>query len=278
MNFKIQTLICIIMLSISFNLFAQTRTSYIPLEVGKYWTKRVVTEDDNNHTRKRYFYRPIRFESLELICADTNVIQIRAMLTSNSKSLDFSLIIDGNETKYSQNISHSDNNFFYIEPVNIKIPKNVNSIYVKTRNPNAYFRHYEVKNIILKPITSLIEPFTYNNKYILKSPDSSSEYFSSSSNKLLTYEILEDGDIYFFVRTIVTNTSGATIDIFKNNEINQTIVLSNSQSKDYRLANNKVTIGRRIEIKNLKKGDTLTIAPKTNHEVIVRMFLTTQPK
>ncbi|MDD4155326.1 MAG: hypothetical protein PHY08_02030 [Candidatus Cloacimonetes bacterium] len=274
---NLKLIICISFVFASINLLSQTKTTYYPLNVGKHWSKRIVTEVENNKSLKRYYYRPNRFETMELKCEDNTTIQLRAMLKEKADKLDFSIIIENQETKYTLNIMNNDNKYYYADPININIPSNVNSIRVKTRNPNAYFRHYRFKTTKLQPITKLINPETYHKSYTLTSTETKSDYFSSTEQTFLTYKITKDGDAYFFVRSIKDNSAGATIDIFLNNDIYKTIVLSKSTSKDYKIDNQEVSLGKKIEINNLKENDILTIIPKTNHEIIVRMFLTTQP-
>lgn len=278
MKSKNKILILLFLMLVSRALYAGTVTNYIPLEVGEHWSRLAVREKSGDNYINRFYYRPIRFESLEMICGEHEKIQLRGMLTRKANSLDITVVINGVEKRHSLKVVRNDDRYFYTESLNLDIPKNTNSFHIKTRNPNAYFRHYRVRTVQLKPKTYTLEAETFANKHILTSKNTKSEYFSADENKFLTYKADADGDIHFFIRSINDNGSGATVDMFLNSQLNQTIVLSNRVARDFRINNQRVSPGRRIELKNIKKGDVITITPKTSHEIIVRMFLTTNPR
>lgn len=273
MNIYHKSLLVFTIISLSFvSLLAQTRTTYSPLKVGEHWSRRVVTEENNS---RRFYYRPVRFEYLEMNTENVKNLQIRSMLTKEAKELVIFVKINNTEKKHTLKINKSDNRYFYTENLNLEIPTGTNSIFIKTRNPDAYFRHYRITKKTMKPKVYSLTPQSYHKKYILKSKTSNSEYYSANESKVLTYKADADGSVYFFVRSIRKERTGATVDIFVNSNLNQTVILPNKTSKDYSLDNEKVSTGTRIEIKDLKKGDTITITPKTNHEIISRLFITT---
>jgi len=253
-------------------LFSQVQTKLTPLSVGEHWSRRIVTE--NGH--KRFYYRPDRFEFMEINANGASELQLNAVLTqqADSHEIDVVVRIDKAEQRHTMKIVRKDDKYLYTEPLRLQLDSQTSSVWVKTRNPWVYFRGYSVTTIRRKQRIVLQKPTTYWNSHLLLSPNAQSEYFSGNSENILSYTATANGDIYFFIRAIRDGRKAVTIDILKNGELLQTTVLPNKTSKDYKIAERRVTTGMKIELPAIKAGDTITILPKTEHEVIVRMFQT----
>jgi len=255
-------------LIISYPLLAQTKLT--PLPVGEHWSRRIVTE--NGH--KRFYYRPDRFEYMEIQTTGTNELQLNGILTQPATNLDVTVRINSTTQKHTLQIARHDDKYYYTQPLKIQLDTNTESVWIYTRNPWAYFRGYSVTTTQRKPKTVLQRPLTFWNTHQLQSLDSTSEYFSGNSEHILSYKAETDGNIHFFIRAIRDGRKAVTIDILKNGELLQTNVLPNKTSKDYKIGDIRVTTGMRIELANIKAGDTISIVPKTEHEIITRFYLT----
>jgi len=127
----------------------------------------------------------------------------------------------------------------------------------------------------MRPRLFVLEAVDYWERYTLHSADTDSEYFGAYTRHAVTYQVDTDGDVHFFVRSLREDRTGATIEILVNSQLHQTAVLPNRTSSDFWISDVEVSTGSRIEIPNLKAGDTITILPRTEHIIIIRMFLTT---
>ena len=269
---KYITMIAILLLSIT-KIFPQNETAMTPLTVGEHWTKRVVTEENN---AKRFYYRPHRFEYMEMQTQNLSEIQLRAVLTQKATQIEIFIKIGQTEQKHTIPVNRNDDYFYYAEPITINIPTTTETIHIRTRNPHAYFRHYTQRQRTLKPKNIRMIPETYFQRHILSSQRTNSEYFSANDENTIKYIADTDGDIYFFARSIREGRQTATIDIIVNNSLRQTTILPNKTSTDYKIGDARVSTGMRIEIKDIKRGDIIEIVPKTWHEIVTRMFITTK--
>jgi hypothetical protein len=134
--------ILLLLIIYSITLFSQVKISYKTLEIGEHWSKRIVEEEN----KKRYYFRPKRFEFMEINTNNTENIQIRGILSKKSNSIIMSVKIDKSVQKHKMKISNFDEKYYYLETIDLNIPKNTEKIYIKTRNPNTYFRVYEIVN------------------------------------------------------------------------------------------------------------------------------------
>jgi hypothetical protein len=252
---------------------AKVETTYHPLDVDEHWSKRSVSE----HTGKnRFYYRPDRFEFMELHVQDAEQIQLRGVLSEKASSIDVTIKIGKVEKKYTMKTMSHDDIYYYLEPLQIDIPKGQKSFFIKTRNPNAYFRHFEVKHREMKPKVYAIEPLEFWKSHQLISETSNSVYYSGNIDNLLSYKAPIDCYLHFYIRSIKDGRKSVTVDILKNGELIQTTILSNITSSDYKAGNLAVTAGKKIELSEVKHGDVISIIPRTEHEVLTRFYVTTK--
>ncbi|MCL1827010.1 MAG: hypothetical protein FWG20_03115 [Candidatus Cloacimonetes bacterium] len=265
--------LCACILALPTAAFCQTKTSYVPLEVGEHWSRRSVSEEGSN---SRIYYRPKRFSYMEMQTDGTQTIQLRAFSTQKTNTIEVKIKIGNDEKRYTLDVLPESKNLYFTEPIDITIPAETQSISLYTRNPNAFFRHYEVKTRFMQPKVYTLQPTSFSDVHKLKSGDSSSEYHSATQKTHLVYKITEDGTVHFYLRSIRTNKKEVLVDLFINDSLHETIIIRNSTSNDYSLGDLQVSTGRRIENIHLKKDDVLTLVPQSDNEVICRMFLTSK--
>jgi hypothetical protein len=214
---------------------------------------------------------------MEMDVTGVRTVQLRGFLTQKANSVDIGVRIGGVETRYNLNIMTSGTQeHYWFESLELNIPDNVNTIYVRTRNPNAFFRHYRINTRELRPRSYVLDAESYFERRVLISETSESDYFSAYTRHPVMYRADADGDIHFFVRSLREDRTGATIEIHVNSQLHQTSIIPNRSATDFRVDDLEVSPGLRIEIKDVKKGDTITIFPRTEHIIITRMFLTTK--
>jgi len=259
-----------VMMVLTTPLFAQTNPTFTPLPVGEHWSRRVVSEDGT----RRFYYRPDRFEFMEIYTAGVSELQLRCMLTEVATEVTVLVVVDGQESRHTIGVVNHDDRYYYTKPLNITLEKDTEVVKVYTRNPFAYFRGYSVKTPKPRSHSSVLTPIAFWNNYQLVSPKSNSEYFSGNNEHILKYKAEADGNAYFFIRAIRDGRKGVTVDILKNDLVIQTTVLPNKTSKDYKIGEQRVTTGTKIELPGIKAGDEIIIMPKTEHEIITRMFIT----
>jgi len=281
-NLTLAISLVLLLLSLSTSLYTQSGVTYTPLPVGEHWSRRVVSEDG----AKRFYYRPDRFEFMEIYTAGVSELQLRCMLTEPATEVAVLVVVDGQESRHTLGVVNHDDRYYYTKPLNIKLTQDaegaspfptqreVEKVKIYTRNPFAYFRGYSVKTPKPRMRTSVLTPIAFWNNYQLVSPRSNSEYFSGNNEHILKYRAEDDGDVYFFIRAIRDGRKGVTVDIVKNDVVIQTTVLPNKTSKDYKIGEQRVTTGTKIELPGIKTGDEIIIMPKTEHEIITRMFIT----
>jgi hypothetical protein len=270
MRYNILTLFLVLILASS--LSARIHTTYRPLDVGEHWSRRAVNEEGT----PRFYFRPDRFEFMQMDTRDVTELQIRGVTTERATSVDAIIRIGNTDTRHTFNIVRNDDTYFYMQPLILRIPAHIDSISIYTRNPFSYFRHYNVRHRQMRPRLILMEPIAYWNRHILTSEETTSEYFSGNSENRLTYRAEVDGDIHFFIRSIREGRRGVTVDILKNDVLLQTTVLPSLTSREYSIGETRVTTGLRVELTDISAGDTITIRPRTEHEIITRFFLTTK--
>ena len=255
-------------------LYADATATYTPLSVGEHWSRRVVEDDDGV---RRLFYRPKRFDWMEMDVTGLRSVQLRGFLAHRANDIEIGVRINGVETRHTLRVHHIDDSFFWLESLDINIPEGVNSIYIRTRNPHAFFRHFRIVNRRqMRPKVYVLDAEDYWRRYTLNSERTESEYFGGYTRHGVTYRADADGSVHFFVRSLREDGSGATVEILVNSQLHQTTVLPNRTSRDFWVSDTGVSPGVRVEIPNLNAGDTITIVPRTEHVIITRMFLTTR--
>jgi len=272
-RFRTKYVILIIFLFSFIGLYSDIAISYTPQNVGEHWSRRVVEGEDEV---RRMFYRPRRFDWMEMDVTGAQSIQLRGFLVHRGTDLDITIRVGNVETRHNLQVQHVDDRFFWLEIIELDIPEGVTSIYIRTRNPHAFFRHFRVNRRQMRPRLLVLEAESYWERYILYSAETESEYFGAYTRHAVTYRADVDGDVHFFVRSLREDRTGATIEILVNNQLHQTTVLPNRTSRDFWTGNVGVSTGTRIEIPGLSAGDTITIIPRTEHIIITRMFLTTK--
>jgi hypothetical protein len=213
---------------------------------------------------------------MEMDTREVTELQIRGVTTEKATSVDVIIRVGDTDTRHTFNIVRNDDTFYYMQPLTLRLPANIDTISIYTRNPFAYFRHYHIRHRQMRPRLHVLEPIVYWNRHILVSEETNSEYFSGNSENRLSYRADVDGDIHFFIRSIREGRRGVTVDILKNDELLQTTVLPSLTSREYSIGETRVTTGLRVELPDIKAGDTITIRPRTEHEIITRFFLTTK--
>lgn len=254
-------------------LYSQTRTTFTPLSVGEHWSRRGVREDGD---RSRWYYRPDRFEYMQMETDGSTELQIRGVLTQKATSVDITLRINNAEQRHTLGVLRNDDNFYYIEPLNLTLPPRTQYIYIRTRNPHAYFRAYRTNHRQMRPRLINMTPIAHWQSHYLTSPATNSLYYSGNSEHPLIYRADTDGSIHFFIRAIRDGRKAVTVDIYKNDTLIQTSILPNRTSSDYMIGDKRVTTGMRIELLDIKRGDRVKILSRTEHEIITRFFLTTR--
>jgi len=254
-------------------LFSQNSVpSYLPLSVGAYWSRKAINDGKKSH----YYYRPQRFDYLKMETSGSQTIQIRAFVTQKFSSLDIYLNIADSEKKYTLNFSHHEKNIYYTEPINITIPSDIDYFSLKTRHPHAYFRHYKVQQEQKQQKVFTLKPNIYRQSLLLQSTNSHSEYFSADQEYFLQYLTLYEGDIHFYLRSIMGIKEETTVGVYVNDKLRQTIVIPSKISAEYQLPNNQVSIGCRVDLPLLQPDDVIKLIPQSSNEIICRMFLTTK--
>ena len=121
-----------------------------------------------------------------------------------------------------------------------------------------------------------MRPTHYGQTFQLQSATSASEYFSGTNEQPIIYQATQAGDVHFFLRSLAHQRKETVVEVYVNNVLRQTIEISDRISSDYFIEGQRVSIGRRVELFNLKPDDVIKIITPETDEIICRMFITTQ--
>ncbi len=273
---QIKIIIIFLIMLTTVSLFGKTVIKWKSIPVTKYWSRRAIQLDNN---QKYFFYRPIRFEKMNIDISNQKEIQIRTIGKEKNENVKFTVYLNGKETEYTIKSVKNDQNYYYYEPVNITIDKGSKELQIYTRNPNLYFRAFvkEVKVIKSTPNSLVLKANQFKRVVNLVSKKSRHEYYVYDKNQSIKYSIKYNGELNAFVRFFpIADKSEAQIQVFVNQELRETYTYSPKISKDYKANDLKVSIGRKLNIPDLKKNDQVEIKVISNHEVLMRSIFKTK--
>lgn len=276
MNNRLRNIVLILVLLTSISLFGKTIIKWKSIPVTKYWSRRAVKLDNN---QKYFFYRPIRFEKMNIDVTDLKDIQLRIIAKEKGDFAKFTVIINGKETEFNSKSIKNDQNYYYYEPVNLTLEKGTKELQVFTRNPNLYFRAFskDVKIVKSIPNSLVINANQFKRKVNLVSKKSRNEYYVFDKNQPLEYTVKYNGSVESYVRFFPTiDKTDAQIQVYVNNVLKESYTYTPKISKDYKANDSKISIGRKLKFDNLKKNDQVVVKVLSAHEVLMRSILKTK--
>jgi hypothetical protein len=274
-SLKINVWLLAVLLIFSVCVEAKTVTHWKPLPVTKYKSRRVVNLDAKS---KVFFYRPMRFEKMPVDVNGLATIQIKTVSKVKDQSVKFTVYVDGKAQDYTVKLNASTNNFSFYESVNIALAKGSKEIAIYTRNPNVYFRAYAkiVKVIKEIPKSVTLKAESYKKISVLTIDKIRKEYYLGDSSNSIKYTAKYNGTVISWFRFLpMANKSAAKIEIYVNNTLRDSYSFSHKISGKYKVNGIKVSVGKKVMIKDIKKNDKIEIRVTSEHEVLNHSYLKT---
>ena len=254
---------------------AKTLIKWKALPVTKYWSRRAVQFDSKS---KIFFYRPLRFEKMNVDVSSYKEIQVKVISKAKNETVNFSVSINGKSQEHSVKMKKNDLNYYFFEPLTLTLPQDCKEITIYTRNPNAYFRVFgkNVKVIKTIPASLVMKADSYKRIVNLISSKTRHEYYVADSSKPLKMTAKYNGKMSAFVRFLpLANKAKCKIDVYVNQKLINSIEYNHKISGEYKVNDQKVSVGKKIEINNLNKNDQIEIRVTSDHEVLVHPILKT---
>jgi len=254
---------------------AKSIVKWKSIPVVKFWSRRAVQFDTKS---KIFFYRPNRFEKMMIDVSAYQEIQLKVISKEKNEMVKFSVNINGNNQEYNLKKMKNNEHYYFYEPLTLQIPKDCKNFSVYTRNPNLYFRAFgkEVKIIKSIPASLVMKAEQYKRIVTLISSKTRSEYYVADASKSLKMSAKYNGTASVFLRFLpLANKSRCKVEIYVNQKLMNVQEYPHKLSGEYRVNDQKVSVGKKVNIPNLKKNDQIEIRVVSAHEILVRSILKT---
>lgn len=275
-SINLKLLLTGLLLVIALCLSAKTIVKWKSIPVSKFKSRRAITFDAKT---KIYYYRPIRFEKMPVDVKGLTAVQIRTVSKTKDNEIKFTVYIDGKAKECLAKFKTNDTNYSYFETIELPLPPNTKELSIYTRNPNAYFRTFgkTVKIIKERPKSITLKADSYKRIVNLINSKNRKEYYVADNNNSIRYKTRYNGDIVSWFRFLpLANRSSAKVEIYVNNSLRDTYIFKHKLSGQYKVNGLKVSVGKKVVVKDLKKNDMVEIRVLSNHEVINHSYLKTK--
>lgn len=272
---KIIILTVLLLFGLSSVAYAKTVIKWKPISVNEYWSRRITKFDSDVNT---FFYRPLRFEKMNIDVRGYEEIQVKVITKEKTDLVHFNVYINGKAQSFTTKNTRNNESFYFFEPVTIKIPKDIQTFSIFTRNPNAYFRAFgkEVKIIKEIPSTIVLKGEAYKRIVTLLSSKTRSEYYIADSSTPVVFTAKYDGNLTTYIRFLpLVKKTKCKIDIYVNKVLVDSLELNQKISGEYSVNERKVSIGKKVTTSNIKKNDKIEFRVSSSHEVLIRSILKT---
>ncbi len=243
------------------------------IDFTEHGTRRLVVVEDN----RWFFYRSEPNQELVLDVEGGKVL-IKSAVRQDISELQLQIRINNSFRNFTQSKIGTSGDFTLMEDIYLNLAPGTHTLRIATDNRLAYFKVFREEEVWTVPtVTKAFTPDSYYQEYELKTHDSSNPYFSAIETNHLEFDVTGPNEVYGFARAIFPDDiEEAEFDVYLNHQHIETFTIPVRRTGTYYLAEKPdapLSIGRRFEFDIPAGEDRVRIAPKSEKELIFRVFM-----
>lgn len=254
------------------SLFSQS-IRVLPMAFDNPGNRRILRNDDGNY----FYYRSMPERSMTLNVKDINEVTLRSFAIEPLRKPQVITIINGKRSTHDLVLSERLNGYYIYKPVNLKIPKNTESIDILCYERSIYFRAFYT--VVREPKPKVVRipnlrVLGHSGIMQMQHNGKSSEYHSFTKDQSLSFELNNNRNAVVYVRARLTDRSLPIFELFKDGEPVNTYEFTLKRTTRYKVDGIRyLSIGIKVELPENESSSKYELKAVSDHLFLGRPVL-----
>ncbi len=253
-------------------LFAQSSRT-LPMAFDNPGNRRILRNEDGNY----FYFRSLPEKAMRLNVNGIDEVTLRSFAIEPLRKPQVTAVINGKRSTYDLVLQERLNGYYIYKPVNVKIPKGVESIDVLCYERSIYFRAFYT--IVREPKPKVIRiPNMKINSHAgimnMAHNSKSSEYHTFTQDQSLSLELNNSRNAVVYVRARLTDRSLPIFELYKDGKLVETHEFTLKRTTKYKVDGIRyLSIGIKVDLPENSDSSRFELKAVSDHLFLGRPVL-----